>query len=428
VQLLTVHGSKGLEWDVVVVPGLADTVFPGVRPADVRGWLTQRGQLPWPLRGDRDGLPAVGVESAADQPEAVAELERFVESVKEHLVREERRLAYVAVTRAKSMLLCTGYRWDDAQKPRGDSEFLVAVREACEGGAGVVECWTPMPDDGAANPLLAGGKARLPWPYDPLGARRPGLEAAARLVRDAAAGENDGDNDGDNDAAVAAAMREWDRDVEVLLAEREAREHRARLEVALPRQLSVSQLVLLRRDPAELAAQLRRPMPMPPAPLARRGTAFHAWLEQRFSSPRLVDIDELPGSADLDAAPDSEFLALQQAFLASHWSKRDPAEVEVPFELVVGDTVVRGRMDAVFADPDGGYTVVDWKTGRRPTGADANAAAVQLAAYRLAWAELSGVDVGRVRAAFCYLKDGGDYSPSNLLDREGLEQLLASVE
>jgi DNA helicase-2/ATP-dependent DNA helicase PcrA len=257
-----------------------------------------------------------------------------------------------------------------------------------------------------------------------LGARRPGLEAAARLVRDAAAG----DNDGDNDAAVAAAMREWDRDVEVLLAEREAREHRARLEVALPRQLSVSQLVLLRRDPAELAAQLRRPMPMPPAPLARRGTAFHAWLEQRFSSPRLVDIDELPGSADVDAAPDSEFLALQQAFLDSHWSKRDPAEVEVPFELVVGDTVVRGRMDAVFADPDGGYTVVDWKTGRRPTGADANAAAVQHAANRLACADLSGVDVGRVRAAFCYLKDGGDYSPSNLLDREGLEQLLASVE
>jgi DNA helicase-2/ATP-dependent DNA helicase PcrA len=418
VQLLTVHGSKGLEWDVVVVPGLVDTLFPGVRPADVRGWLTQRGQLPWPLRGDRDGLPAIAIESAADQPDAVAELDRFVETVKEHLVREERRLAYVAVTRAKSMLLCTGYRWDDAQKPRGDSEFLVGVREACEAGAGVVECWTPMPDDGAANPLLAGGKARLPWPYDPLGARRPSLEAAARLVSDAAE---------DDEAAVVAAMREWDRDVEVLLTEREAREHRARLEVALPRQLSVSQLVLLRRDPAELAAQLRRPMPMPPAPLARRGTAFHAWLEQRFSSPRLVDIDELPGSADVDAAPDSEFLALQHAFLASHWSKRDPTEVEVPFELVVGDTIVRGRMDAVFADPDGGFTVVDWKTGRRPRGDDAVAAAVQLAAYRLAWADLNGVEVERVRAAFCYLRDGGDYTPSDLLDRAGIAELLESV-
>ena len=99
----------------------------------------------------------------------------------------------------------------------------------------------------------------------------------------------------------------------------------------------------------------------------------------------------------------------------------------MPFELVVGDTVVRGRMDAVFADPDGGFTVVDWKTGRRPRGDDAVAAAVQLAAYRLAWADLCGVDVGVVRAAFCYLRDGGDYSPSDLLDREGLARLIASV-
>ncbi len=417
VQLLTVHGSKGLEWDVVVVPGLVDGLFPTVRPADARGWLTRRGQLPWPLRGDRDGLPATSVDSSVDQPDAVAEISRFTESVKEHLTREERRLAYVAVTRAKSLLLCTGYRWDEIKSARRDSEFLTAVRDACLAGAGVVDCWAPLPDDHDVNPLLAAGKTTLPWPYDPVGERRPALEEAASLVRSASA----------DDLSVAAAMREWDGDVEVLLAEREAREQRARLDVVLPRQLSVSQLVLLRRDPAELATQLRRPMPMPPAPLARRGTAFHAWLEQRFSSPRLVDIDELPGSADVDAAPDVEFLALQQAFLALPWAKRDPVEVEVPFELVVGDTVVRGRMDAVFADPDGGFTVVDWKTGRRQRGDDAVAAAVQLAAYRLAWADLTGVEVARVRATFCYLRDGGDYSPSDLLDREGLARLVESV-
>jgi DNA helicase-2/ATP-dependent DNA helicase PcrA len=141
----------------------------------------------------------------------------------------------------------------------------------------------------------------------------------------------------------------------------------------------------------------------------------------------LLDLDEVPGSADEDAAPDSDLHELQEAFLASSWADRDPVEVEVPFELVVDDIVVRGRMDAVFRDPDGGFTVVDWKTGRRPAGADAQAAAVQLAAYRLAWADLTRIDLAGVRAVFCYLRSGETVAPSDLLDREGLVELLRSV-
>jgi DNA helicase-2/ATP-dependent DNA helicase PcrA len=141
----------------------------------------------------------------------------------------------------------------------------------------------------------------------------------------------------------------------------------------------------------------------------------------------------VPGAADADAAPDADLAALQQAFLATSWATRDPAEVEVPFELVIDDIVVRGRMDAVFRDDDGGYTVVDWKTGRRPIGADANAAAVQLAAYRLAWADLTGCVLAQVRAVFCYLRGSADsvhgatVAPADLLDRAGLVELLRSV-
>ena len=427
VQLLTVHASKGLEWDVVFVPGLVENLFPGVRPADVRGWLTQRGSLPWPLRGDRDGLPTAQLHGHVDQVQAVEAIKRFAESAKAHLLREERRLAYVAVTRARSTLICTGYRWDDTKKPREASEFLTAVHDVCETGRGVVDCWTQLPPDGTPNPMHELGPLSAEWPLDPLATRRPAVEAAAELV-DAMAAEA---ATLDGAAAQAASVDEWSRDVEVLLSERAARTRRARLDVELPRQLSVSQLVTLRRDPDELARQLRRPLPAAPAPLARRGTAFHLWLEQRFSSPRLLDLDEVPGSADEDAAPDADLHELQKAFLASSWADRDPVEVEVPFELVIDDIVVRGRMDAVYRDRDGGFTVVDWKTGRRPSGGDARAAAVQLAAYRLAWADLTGTDLAAVRAVFCYLRGAETQpetvAPSDLLDREGLVELLRSV-
>jgi len=98
--------------------------------------------------------------------------------------------------------------------------------------------------------------------------------------------------------------------------------------------------------------------------------------------------------------------------------------VEVPFETVVAGTVVRGRIDAVFADPDGGFTVVDWKTGAVPETARCRALQVQLAAYRVAWADLAGVPLAQVRAAFHYVRHDVTLAPSDLLDADGLRQLL----
>jgi DNA helicase-2/ATP-dependent DNA helicase PcrA len=187
----------------------------------------------------------------------------------------------------------------------------------------------------------------------------------------------------------------------------------------------VTDLVALARDPLALARRVRRPVPTRPAPLARRGTAFHAWLEERYGGERLLDLDELPGAADEGAAPDDELAVLQERFLASAWADRSPEEVEVAFETVVGGVVVRGRIDAVFADPDGGWTVVDWKTGDPPR--DGTAAAVQLAAYRLAWAELSGAPVAQVRAAFLYVRPDRTVAPVDLLDAPGLHALVESI-
>ena len=198
--------------------------------------------------------------------------------------------------------------------------------------------------------------------------------------------------------------------------------------VSLPRQLPVSSLVAMARDPGELAQQVRRPMPRRPVPQAARGTTFHQWLEQRYGQAQLIDADELPGAADdlAAASAEPELAALQARFEAGEWASRWPVEVEVPFETKVGDRLVRGRIDAIFGDaPDGRYDVVDWKTGRQPgTAAEKRAVAVQLAAYRLAWAALAGVALSQVRAAFYYVRDDVTVRPADLLDGAGLAALV----
>jgi ATP-dependent DNA helicase UvrD/PcrA len=196
--------------------------------------------------------------------------------------------------------------------------------------------------------------------------------------------------------------------------------------VFLPSRLSVSALVALARDPDELARQVRRPMPQPPARQARRGTAFHLWLEERFGQQRLIDDDDL--FAEPEPAGDDDLIELKARFEAGEWGGRWPVEVEVPFDTQIGDRQVRGRIDAVFADLEGGYDVVDWKTGQPPrTKAEKAAVAVQLAAYRLAWAALSGVPLEKVRAAFYYVRHDRTVRPADLLDERGLIALVRRV-
>ncbi|HEY3684323.1 MAG TPA: ATP-dependent DNA helicase [Streptosporangiaceae bacterium] len=462
VKLMTVHAAKGLQWPVVAVPGLSAgksaQVFPA-RPTVSTKWTTNPRALPFPLRGDVADLPALRDLDPASR-------EAFDEACLLREEREERRLAYVAVTRASYLLLASGYWWGATGSTRmGPSVFLREIHAVCEAhprhpGYAIAH-WTPEPPEEATNPLLAEPPS-APWPPaatasgegTPAGASGPAtlfgvenLEAAAaapggarhsavvegaRLVSAALEGAAESWLHASDDVPLDDADRSrpagWELDERLLLAERAAHRRTNGHDVELPAHLSVSTLVAMARDAGEVARRIRRPMPRPPAPHLRRGTAFHRWLEQEYGQQRLLDTDELPGAADDEAAADTDLDALRAAFTASAWADRVPIEVEVPFETRLADRLIRGRIDAVFREPDGSYTVVDWKTGRPPRDeAESRVVAVQLAAYRLAWSRLMAVGVDRVSAAFHYVKANTTIRPTDLLDESALERLITAI-
>ena len=424
VQILTVHSAKGLEWQVVAVAHLSGGTFPST--ASRSSWLTDAGDLPPLLRGDRatvseHGVPVLDTSDINDRKRLSDKISDHKRRLEQRRIDEERRLLYVAITRAANTLLLSGHHWGASEsKPRGPSDFLREVKDIIEQSeeagdpCGVVEHWAPAPADGEPNPLRDRAIEAL-WPTDPTGAHRKGIDNGAALVTRAMSGGLDVDT---------SDVDGWAADVDALLAERD----RAADAPAppLPASLSVSTLVELSRDPDAVAQRLRRRLPVRPDPHALLGTAFHDWVQRFFHAERLFDLDDLPGAVDRDAGESEALAELQAAFAVSSWAARTPIDVEVPFDMVIGARVVRGRIDAIFADDDGGTTVVDWKTGDAPDTPDAKQhAAIQLAVYRLAWAQLRGCPVEKVRGAFHYVRTGQTVTPETL---PGADDLIAMLD
>jgi DNA helicase-2/ATP-dependent DNA helicase PcrA len=429
VQILTVHAAKGLEWQVVAVPHLSGRIFPST--ASTRTWLTDAGDLPPLLRGDRatvseHGIPVLDTSDVNDRKRLSDKISDHRRRLEQRRIDEERRLLYVALTRAEDTLLLSGHHWGaTGSKPRGPSDFLCELKDIIETSenntaagdpCGVVEHWAPTPPDGESNPLRNRAIEAL-WPADPVGAQRSDVDTGAAMVTQAMSGGLDA-NTSDVDG--------WAADVDALLAERDRAADQTVL--PLPAQLSVSTLVELGRDPDGVAQRLRRRLPARPDPHALLGTAFHDWVQRFFHAERLFDLDDLPGAVDRDAGDTDDLAELQAAFAVSPWAARTPVDVEVPFDMVIGGRVVRGRIDAIFAEDDGGTTVVDWKTGEPPDTPEAKQhAAIQLAVYRLAWAQLHGCPVESVRAAFHYVRSGRTVSPDTLPGADDLAALLEAA-
>jgi DNA helicase-2/ATP-dependent DNA helicase PcrA len=447
VKLLTMHKSKGLEWDAVFVPHLA-----GAAQKPRESWIGSGAVLPYPLRGDAEHLPSL------DDAGNTSAFKSFKEQAKEYESWEDLRLEYVTVTRPRYYLTASGHWWGPTQKRRrGPDTWLAGLYEHCQDGHGEIVEWAVEPDADSVNPSLGATEAHWPVLPDAEAAerRRVGAEmvvaalrerqaaAVAGLPAPRAAEPEDGaadsatdpsadpdftdsidsadstaDASSANTAEDRAAIASWDRDLEALLEELKRGDSIQRY-APLPSSMSASQLLRYRSDPSRFRRELARPMPQPPAPSARLGTKFHAWIESLFGQQALFEYEDLPGAADEEIADEVDLKELQEAFLRTPWANSVPVAVEQPFQVVLAGRVVRGRIDAVYQNADG-WEVVDWKTSRSH-----DADPIQLAVYRLAWAEMRGVPLSAVSAAFVYVRDGGTVRPADLPDRDELEELFA---
>ena len=408
VQVLTIHAAKGLEWDHVAVANLIEGDFPSSGKGS-SGWIGV-GMLPYPLRGDAASLPVWNYKNCMAQNEVKSSIDTFKDEMRTHLLNEELRLMYVAVTRPKQELLLTGSYWKPGNKnSRKASQFLNSAAQLLG-----FELPVLVSDE---NPLQATEQIEV-WPLDPLGERhRLDVERAATKTLSAI----------DDRERLVQAVMEGDaiqEDINLLLAEREA-ELSALNDVVLPVRIPASSFKDFIGDYANITARLRRPMPQPPYKQTRAGTLFHTWVESYFDAAQLLE--QQNSSDDGPELDDLNIAELKQNFANSRFASLKPIDVEREIQLTVGSNTFICKLDAVFAT-DSGVLIVDWKTGKAPkNAADEKLKTLQLALYRLAYSEFTGTPIEQIEVCFYFVADNVELKPEHVPSKQELLDLWQAV-
>lgn len=363
VRLLTAHRSKGLEFDVVAVVGVQDGVWPDLRR---RHTLLESERLA-PLHQG-------GVRDAPGRAELLA---------------DERRLFYVAVTRARRRLVVTAVDSSDEDGER-PSPFLadLADPEGTPDGLFVRQVGTRLARPLALPALVAALRSAA---VDPAATPALRAAAAARLARLAAETDPAG-----RPLVPAADPARWWGTVETTVNAAPVQDP------ALPVRLSGTSLSGLATCPLQwfLAHEVHADKPASTA--MGFGGVLHALADEVARGATPPDLDALVARLDLvwaQLAYDAPWQADQQheaaraalaRFLVWHTAERGRTlveteqrfEVEVP--LPSGTALLRGFVDRLEVDVEGRVHVVDFKTGKTPPADKSVGEHAQLGTYQLA--------------------------------------------
>ena len=355
VRLLTAHRSKGLEWDVVVVASVQEGVWPDLR---------RRSTLLEPER--LAPLGEGGLRAPSDRAELMA---------------DERRLFYVALTRARRRVVVTAVSGADADGERPS-------RLLSELGVDVVEHLDRTARPLSLPALVAALRRTSVDPARTAAARRA---ATARLARLAAAGDDTG-----RPLAPAAHPSRWWGLVPVSDSATPVHPE------GVPVPLSGTSLSGLEECPLRWFLEHEVHAQSAASSAMGFGGVVHALADEVATGRSPADLDVLMARLDTvwgQLAYDAPWQSEQQheqarealrRFLLWHSASRgrELVTTEVPFavslELPGGPVVLRGFMDRVELDRDGRVHVVDLKTGKKSFTKSAVESHAQLGSYQLA--------------------------------------------
>ena len=349
VTICTAHRAKGLEWDLVVVAGVQEGIWPDLR---LRGSLLGMDEL---VEAADRGLPAMPSASARDAAAA---------ALTSKLLDEERRLFYVAVSRARRALVVTAVGGEDTEER--PSRFLAELAGEdieIEQVAGTGRRWLSLPALTADLRKHAADRG-LPLPV-----RRAAAGQLARLAAAGVPGASPGQ---------WYALTQWSgtgpiTDGEVRVS---------------PSQVDKFVTCGLRwlLESAVGAS--------PPSTAGHLGTVIHAAAALVAEGAETADIarriDEIWHQLDFG----SPWYSARQRHSADQmvgrfldWhrqNRRELVAVERALRVRIDDVLIAGQVDRLERDADGNAVVVDLKTGSsKPPAADM-ARNPQLGVYQLA--------------------------------------------